>query len=267
MIKALVITGYGINCEREMAAACKLAGAQPQIAHAHHLLKKKIRLSDYHLLLLPGGFSFGDELGAAKAFANRISYAAEIKERMQEFVLNGGCILGVCNGFQLLVKLGLLPGVESQGASLACNDSGRFENRWSHHKVFKSPCIFTQGIEHLYLPIRHGEGKLIFKNDLIHKNLVENNQVVFRYATPEGTPTCSYPENPNGSHDAIAGMCDSTGRILGMMAHPEAAVRMINHPRWTRINEEAKRHNSMMPIQGDGLKIFQNAVNHIKDHS
>jgi phosphoribosylformylglycinamidine synthase len=266
MVKALLIKGYGINCEREMEAACKMAGAETTIVHSHILLSRQIRLRDFHLFMLPGGFSFGDELGAGKAFANRISYSAEIKERMLEFVREGGCILGICNGFQLLVKLGLLPGFDEQVASLACNDSGRFENRWTHHKVFKSPCIFTQDIENLYLPVRHGEGKLIFKNENIHQKIVENNQVVFRYATSDGIPTERYPDNPNGSKDAIGGLCDATGRILGMMAHPEAALRMVNHPRWTRLSEEAKRQQSILPWQGDGLKLFQNAVNYVKDH-
>jgi phosphoribosylformylglycinamidine synthase len=164
-----------------------------------------------------------------------------------------------------LVKLGLLPGYGCQVATLAGNDSGRFENRWVHHKTFKSSSIFTQGIDHLYLPVRHGEGKLLFKDADIHKKVVDNNQVVFRYATPEGNPSGMYPENPNGSHDAIAGMCDATGRILGMMAHPEAATRMIHHPRWTRYHEEAKRHNGDLPWYGDGLKLFQNAIKYLKE--
>lgn len=266
MINALVITGYGINCEREMAAACEMAEAKATLAHAHELLINQVSLKDFQLLMLPGGFSFGDELGAAKALANRISYAAEIKHQLEEFVAEGKCILGVCNGFQLLVKLGLLPGFGTQEVSLASNDHCRFENRWSHHIVLPSPCIFTKDISHLYLPIRHGEGKFVVKNPSVHQKLVDNHQIVFRYANKEGNPTQSYPENPNGSFDAIAGICDPTGRILGMMAHPEAALRMINHPQWTRIKEETRRQHMPLPWQGEGLKLFQNAVNYIKDN-
>ncbi|MFQ5728742.1 MAG: phosphoribosylformylglycinamidine synthase I [Waddliaceae bacterium] len=266
MIKALIITGYGINCEREMAMACEMAGATATIAHSQELLSDKLCLEDYHLLMLPGGFSFGDELGAAKAFANRISYATEIKQRLQDFVDAGKCILGVCNGFQLLVKLGFLPGYGSQDLSLASNDSCQFENRWAHHKVFRSPCIFTRDIQHLYLPVRHSEGKLVCKNDAIHRQLIDNNQIAFRYANKDGEPSQKYPDNPNGSLDAIAGLCDPTGRVLGMMAHPEAALRMINHPQWARIKEAAKRKQEPLPWQGEGLKLFENAVNYSKEN-
>ena len=250
-VKALVITGYGINCEKEMAHACQLTGAHASIVHAKSLLTDQVKLDDTHLLLLPGGFSFGDELGAAKAFANRLN---QLRERFQEFVAQGKCILGICNGFQVLVKLGLLPGSPSQVVSLTYNDSCRFESRWAHHKVCPTPCIFTKDIEQIYLPIRHAEGKFVMS----HVSLPQQ-QIVLRYTTAEGKIAKRYPDNPNGSQDAIAGICDPTGRIFGMMAHPEAALYFTNHPQWTRSKEKP------LPKYGDGLKIFQNAINYIKE--
>lgn len=266
MIHALIIKGYGINCEKEMALACRLAGASPITMHAKDFFTNPVSLDKVHLLLLPGGFSFGDELGAAKAFANRLTYSSKIKDRLHAFVDRGGCILGVCNGFQLLVKLGLLPDGKEQEVSLANNDSLRFENRWAHHTVASSPCVFTKGLEQLYLPIRHGEGKLVFKNADVHKRLVEQNQIVFRYANADGTPTQSYPDNPNGSVDAIAGLCDPTGRVLGMMAHPEACLRFFHQPGWIREKEIGKRQQSTTIQDSDGLKLFKNGINYLKEN-
>ncbi|MCB1111768.1 MAG: phosphoribosylformylglycinamidine synthase I [Chlamydiales bacterium] len=265
-VNALIITGYGINCEKEMAAACEMAGARTTILHAHLLLKGRIALEDYQLLGFPGGFSFGDELGAGKAFANRLTYAeGKLKEQLREYVDNGNCILGICNGFQLLVKLGLLPGLgNAQTLSLTGNDSGRFESRWVNHTVTASPCIFTQGIDQLYLPVRHGEGKLIAKDEETQQALEKGNHIVLKYADNKGLPTQRYPENPNGSPNAIAGLCDTTGRILGMMAHPEAALLYTNHPQWLRHKEQANRNRRPLPKEGPGLILFKNAIEHLK---
>ena len=251
-IKALVITGYGINCEKEMALACELAGAKATIAHAYMLLNDEIDLNDYQLLCFPGGFAFGDELGAGKVLANRLQ---SLIQSLKDFVDDGKCILGICNGFQLLVKLGLLPGqTTKQSISLTYNDHARFDDRWVGHKVDSAKCIFTQGLQNLHLPIRHGEGKFVFENDNLATELTGAHQIVFRYA----------PNNPNGSHDDIAGICDPTGRILGMMAHPEAALYFTNHPDWIRRKEEAKRAKSSLPQHGEGYAIFKNAVDYLK---
>ncbi len=262
MTCALVIKGYGINCENEMGAACQKAGAQASLVHMSDLLNNRCSLDAFKLLMLPGGFSFGDELGAGKTFANRLRYVSKFKEKLQDFVANGGCILGVCNGFQLLIKLGLLPFGNEQTAALAPNDSMRFENRWAHHAITESRCIFTKGLKRLYLPVRHGEGKLLFKENKFYRKLVDNGQIVMRYANPEGIPAQTYPDNPNGSFDAIAGICDSTGRILGMMAHPEAFTDILQHPSWTKQKDQFSRNNRHFDRAGDGLKLFQNAVNY-----
>jgi len=238
--------------------ACEMAGATAEIAHTKSLLNQSLRLHDYDLLMLPGGFSFGDELGAAKAFANRLTYSGELRSQLLDFVNAGKCIFGVCNGFQLLVKLRLLH-VDQEANdfqfSLANNDSCRFEDRWVHHTVFSSPCVFTKGIEKLYLPIRHGEGKFIAKDPALIESLSKNNQIVLKYV-----------DNPNGSQDDIAGICDPTGRIFGMMAHPEAALMFTNHPHWTKIKEQAARRGEELPTKGEGLRIFENAVNYMKDN-
>lgn len=272
-VRALIITGYGINCEKEMAHACKKAGAEASIEHANDLLNGRIDISDYHLLAFPGGFSFADELGAGKAFANRLSFSHQqgvsLKQRLHKFVSEGKCIIGICNGFQLLVKLGLLPSFKEpdskQELSLAHNDSQKFESRWVNHKVLESPCVFTRGLEKLYLPIRHAEGKLVARHTEIIDNLFNNHQVVLQYADPNGNAAYVYPDNPNGSVKSIAGLCDETGRVFGMMAHPEAAIYFTNHPHWHRLREEAKRKGEEVPEEADGYKIFNNGIQYLRE--
>jgi phosphoribosylformylglycinamidine synthase subunit PurQ / glutaminase len=263
-VKAIVITGNGTNCEMEMAHACRLAGAdEVDIVHLSALLYGEKKLDDYHFLNLPGGFLDGDDLGSAKAGANRILHAAvagkseKLYDQFAGFIRDGKLILGVCNGFQLLVKLGMLPGFDGkygeQSATLTFNDSGRFEDRWVYLKVNKdSPCVFTKGIGGIYLPVRHGEGKFIAKDDETRRALHQQGQVVVQYSNADyGDSTMDYPANPNGSTDAIAGICNETGRIFGLMPHPEAYLHYTNHPRWTR---------EKLPEEGMGLAVFRNAV-------
>jgi phosphoribosylformylglycinamidine synthase len=266
--KAIVISGNGTNCEMEMAHGCELGGFdQVDIVHISELIYGERRLSDYHFLNLAGGFLDGDDLGAAKANANRIKHA-EIKSKDERlfdhflyFIKRGGLILGVCNGFQLMVKLGLLPGFDLdytiQGVTLTFNDSGRFEDRWVYLKINqKSPCVFTKGIEKIYLPVRHGEGKFIVGDEGVLRRLHEQSQIVMHYTRDDYEKwTGDYPFNPNGSIDGIAGICDESGRLLGMMPHPEGYLHYTNHPRWTR---------EQLPEEGMGVKIFRNAANYVK---
>jgi phosphoribosylformylglycinamidine synthase subunit PurQ / glutaminase len=268
IVKSIVITGNGVNTETEMAHACRLAGSDVvDIVHISELLSGEKRLDEYHFLNLPGGFLDGDDLGSAKAGANRILHAvvAETRELLYEqfdrFISEGKLILGACNGFQLQVKLGLLPGFDgdhrTQTATLTFNDSGRFEDRWVYLKVNRqSPCIFTRGIKGLYLPVRHGEGKFITRDEGILARLHAENRIVFQYCDPSyETVAMDYPANPNGAVDAIAGICDDSGRILGLMPHPEAYLHYTNHPRWTR---------EALPEEGMGLAVFKNAVSFIR---
>jgi phosphoribosylformylglycinamidine synthase subunit PurQ / glutaminase len=269
-VRSIVITGYGTNCETEMAHACRLAGSEVvDIVHINELIYGEKQLEDYHFLNLPGGFLDGDDLGAAKAGANRIRYASIVgrEERLYDQVLRfmkaGKLILGVCNGFQLMVKLGLIPSrqghEEEQEVTLTFNDSGRFEDRWVYLRVNRnSPCVFTKGIEKVYLPVRHGEGKFIPKNGEIQLDLMEKGLVALQYSDQSFEQAVTdYPLNPNGSIDGVAGICDRTGRLLGMMPHPEAYHHRTNHPRWTR--EE-------LPEEGMGIAFFRNGVDYIRNH-
>jgi len=262
-IRAIVITGNGTNCEMEMAHACRLAGFdQVEIVHISELLCGTKRLDDYDFLNLPGGFLDGDDLGSAKAGANRILHAPVagtdelLFSQFLRFIDQGKLILGICNGFQLLAKLGMLPGFDGhydrQSVTLTVNDSGRFENRWVRLVTDpSSPCIFTRGLASLSLPVRHGEGKFIAKDAATLKRLQNERLIALRYADDHGQSTQAYPANPNGTVDAIAGISDATGRIFGMMPHPEAFLHRTNHPRWTRED---------LPEEGEGLALFRNAA-------
>ena len=262
--KAIVITGNGTNCEVEAANACRLGGFdEAAIVHISELLAGDVRLDDYHFLNLTGGFLDGDDLGSAKAQANRFKYARvdELSEHLLDqllrFIADGKPILGVCNGFQLMVKMGLLPafdGKHQQVATLTFNDCGRFQDRWVYLKNNPaSPSLFTKGIEKgIYLPIRHGEGKFVTASSEVLDRIEARNLAVLKYSDAEyAAPTMEFPHNPNGSMNAIAGVCDETGRLMGLMPHPEAYHHRTNHPRWTR--EE-------LPEEGDGLILFRNAA-------
>ena len=266
-VKAIIISGNGTNCEIETQHACLLAGADAaDVVHISALIYGEVRLDDYHFLNLPGGFLDGDDLGAAKAAANRIAHT-RIKNSQEplftqfvKFVNDGKLILGVCNGFQLLVKLGFLPAINDeyrQSVTLTFNDSGKFEDRWVYLKVNKaSPCIFTKGLEGVYLPIRHGEGKFIASNNELLQQMTKQNLVVLNYSDADySSATIEYPLNPNGSVQGIAGICNPSGRIFGLMPHPEGYLHFTNHPRWTR---------ESLPTDGMGLAFFKNAINFIR---
>lgn len=269
--KAIVITGNGTNCETEAAHACKLGGFdEARIVHISELLAGDVRLDQFHFLNLTGGFLDGDDLGSAKAQANRLRHAKvddlaeHLLDQLLRFIADGKPILGVCNGFQLMVKMGLLPAFGGsylhQEATLTFNDCGRFQDRWVYLKTNPaSPSIFTRGIEKgIYLPIRHGEGKFVAASAAVLARIEERNLAVFKYADAAyQAPTMEFPENPNGSENAIAGICDETGRLMGLMPHPEAFVHYTNHPRWTR---------EALPEEGDGLILFRNAAEYVKKH-
>lgn len=253
----------------ETAYACKLGGSdEVEIVHISELIHGMKKLDSYHFLNLAGGFLDGDDLGAAKAAANRIRYAKvkETGERLYDqllrFIDDGKVILGICNGFQLMAKLALLPAFDrnfdTKTVTLTYNDSGRFEDRWVYLKINPhSPCIFTRGMEHTYLPVRHGEGKFIPRDKKILKKLRENDLIVAQYMDEHfQEPIMDYPLNPNGSVDAVAGICDETGRLFGMMPHPEAYLHYTNHPRWTR---------ESLPEEGEGVMFFRNAINYIRE--
>ncbi|MFW6373814.1 MAG: phosphoribosylformylglycinamidine synthase subunit PurQ, partial [Thermodesulfobacteriota bacterium] len=215
-VKALVLTGYGLNCDHETAHACELAGAEATRVHINALIDGSVRLDDFQLMVFIGGFSWGDDHGAGVIQAVRMK--TNIGDSLLEFIDQGNLVLGICNGFQTLVNLGLLPGFDgdyrSRSVALTANDRGNFRDDWVSLAVnTDSPCVFTQGIESLELPIRHGEGKF-YAEDSVIERLIQNNQVVLRYAMDNGTPADQlFPHNPNGSLHDIAGICDPTGRV------------------------------------------------------
>lgn len=265
-VRALVLTGYGINCEVEMAAACRLAGARADIVHLSRIFNGDVSIHDYDLLNFPGGFSFGDDLGSAKVLANKfkvrkMASGTLFLDELQRFLDEGKYIIGVCNGFQALVKMGLLPNINGnfdQEATLTFNDSGKFEDRWITCRVLpENPSPFLNDIKTIDLPVRHGEGKLIFRDDAVRQAVVEHRLNVLAYADKNGTITDQYPYNPNGSELNCAGLCDPGGQIFGLMPHPEAFLTVYNHPDW---NFRKKTEEILDDETGDGLKIFENIV-------
>jgi len=272
-VNVLVVTGNGTNCERETAHAARLAGSdRVDVRMIWDLLAGEVRLESYQLLCLPGGFLDGDDLGAAKAAAIRWRFARvadggdRLVDQLGRFIEAGNLVLGICNGFQLMAKLGLVPAtvpaskqgdIAAQQASVGVNDSGRFEDRWVRITVDpESPCVFTRGLTSLEVPVRHGEGKVILGDADAVAAIEAGHLAPVRYAADDGTPTEDYPANPNGSAGGIAGLCDPTGRCFGLMPHPEAFTHRTNHPRWTRLPD--------LPDEGAGLAIFRNAVDYIK---
>jgi len=247
-VNVLVLRGPGTNCDQETAFAFQQAGASTSVSHINQVIRHERRLSDYQVLVVPGGFTYGDDIAAGRVLANELKL--KLGEDIKQFVADGGLILGICNGFQVLVKAGILPDISKPDAiplTLATNDSGRFECRWVHMLVEKqSPCVFTQGMHSVYLPVAHGEGKVI--TDV--RGLREINSVLY-YTDEAGNTQAGYPHNPNGSMNNIAGICDPTGRIFALMPHPERHIRFTQHPQWTRKKPKES---------GDGFAIFQNAV-------
>lgn len=248
--KALIITGYGLNTDLELQLAFKLVGAEADRVHLNCILECKYLLKNYQIFAIPGGFAFGDDLGAGKVLALKLR---KLSDALNGFIEDGKLVLGVCNGFQVLIKMGLLPatnGLLAQECTLTLNDSGRFEDRWVYLAPGASRCVFTRDIERMYLPVRHSEGRLVTRDEDVLRKLQTNGHIALVYCDKNGRQG-SYPSNPNGSVADIAGLCDRTGRVFGLMPHPEAFLFRFHHPRWTRED---------LPEQGDGLKIFSNAV-------
>lgn len=247
----MVLKSPGTNCDVETAFAFEQQGTQVEKLHVNNLIKNPAKIGEFQILAVPGGFSFGDDIASGKVLANKLSFSLE--EQMKNFIEEDKLVLGICNGFQVLVKARLLPGFEAidltQQATLTYNDSGKFEDRWVRLKKVSDNCIFTKGIDFLDVPIRHGEGKFVSGQRALAK-LKENNQIAFKYVGEKNEENPAYPFNPNGSVDGIAGICNIQGNVLGLMPHPEAFLFAHNHPRFLR--KEA--------TQGAGAKIFENAA-------
>ncbi len=252
--RVLVLRAAGTNCDVETAHAFETAGGEVTTAHVNRLTEKSVALSEFQILAIPGGFSYGDDIGAGKILAAELEH--RLGEELRLFVDDGGLVIGICNGFQVLAKTSLLPGnpevAAGAGVTLAANDSRKFEDRWVTLQVHDSRCVWlpARGGRRIELPVAHGEGRFVPLSDAVLNALKQNGQVVVRYVNPDGSEA-EYPANPNGSVGGVAGICDPTGRVFGLMPHPERHVMRRQHPRWTR-GEGSE--------DGDGLELFENAV-------
>lgn len=252
--RVLVLRAPGTNCDIETAHAFELAGGEPARIHINRLLESPKLFDAFQILCLPGGFSYGDDLGAGRILGTQMR--VHLADALRKFKADGKLILGICNGFQILMKSGVLlddePATGLPPATLTWNDSGRYEDRWVHLRTSSSRCVFFAGVEQMYLPVAHAEGKFIPTSEQVFTQLEANGQLALRYVSALGTgSTVAYPENPNGAVGNVASVCDSTGRVCGLMPHPERHLDPTQHPRWTRGEAGSV---------GDGLKVFQNAV-------
>lgn len=254
--KVIVLRTAGTNCDEETAHAWELAGAQAERVHVRSVIEQPDRLKQYGILTIPGGFSYGDDISAGKILANQMIH--HLRDALCEFVEDGKLVLGICNGFQVMVKAGLLPGGDQramgpQTVTLTQNDSARFEARWVHLRSSSRPNAFLPPDMIVALPIAHGEGKLVPADDRVREQLKTGGHIALTYCDAEGR-SGTYPINPNGSQDDIAGLCDSTGRVLGLMPHPERFVQPTHHPEWTQKRDD----------RADGRIFFESAVSFIK---
>jgi phosphoribosylformylglycinamidine synthase I len=270
-VKALVLTGYGLNCDYETDHALRLAGAESHRVHINDLIQAKAKLEDYHILVFGGGFSWGDDHGAGVLFATKIKF--NLQQPLERFIQSSKLVIGICNGFQALVNLGLLPGFsgnyQERRVAIIANASGNFIDDWVNMKINpQSPCVFTKGISQIELPVRHGEGRF-YASDEDMTALFREKQVVAQYADEKGDEANGrWPLNPNGSLSDVAGICDPSGRIFGLMPHPEAFHHFTNHPDWTRKKEALAREGKKITNEnGDGLQVFRNAVDFIRQET
>jgi phosphoribosylformylglycinamidine synthase subunit PurQ / glutaminase len=296
MVNALILRAPGTNCDLEGAFAFEQAGARAERLHVNRLLERPSLLAEFQILCLPGGFSYGDDLGAGRILGNQIRH--HLFDALHEFKAAGKLVLGICNGFQILMKSGLLldegkvapafrDGNESRSpsaaespprsvgtagspprsvgatvrsvgaaappATLTGNASGKFEDRWVRLRVASAKCVFFAGIESMYLPVAHAEGRFVARDGKTLAALEANGQLALKYAPLEGAANgaVAYPDNPNGAMADVAGICDATGRVCGLMPHPERHIDPTQHPHWTR---------RPLGAAGDGLQVFRNAV-------
>lgn len=258
-VRVLVITGLGLNCEVETGRAFELVGATPELVHLLDLLDGRRRLADYRIVALPGGFAFGDHLGAGFVFANKIRW--RLYDELLAFLDGGGLAIGICNGFQTMVRLGMLPGFDrdyrTPRATLAPNDRLGYWDAWVSLRTDPdSPCVWTRGLDRLELPSRHGEGKFLTETPELAERLEAERLVPVRYVDAQGAPTEAWPDNPNGSPRGIAGVCDPSGRLFGLMPHPDAFLYPFQHPQYFR----RRARGESVPAEGGGLAIFRNGV-------
>lgn len=250
--KVAIIFTDGLNRETETKYAFEHVGGDAEVIHINSLISGEKNLKDYQILACPGGFSYGDDVVSAKILANTLLY--KVREQIESFMNDDKLIIGICNGFQALVRMGLLPfrNIGSMDASLIHNDKGKFESRFVRLRVEETNCVFTKGLEGkiIEVPISHAEGKFVASEEVV-KKLEDDKQVVFRYVNSLGHATDQYPANPNGALRAIAGITDPTGKIMGLMPHPECNIKRNQHPNWNTTSEDT--------VPG-ARYLFENAV-------
>ncbi len=250
--KVLILRSPGTNCEMETAHAFELAGGDPEFLHVNRLVESPEAIDEYQILCIPGGFSYGDDVGAGKILASQ--FRNHLRDAVERFRDAGKLVLGICNGFQVLIKTGFLVPLDHGGlpVTLTWNNNGRYTCRWVTLKSGKGPCVFTRGLDVVYLPVAHAEGRFVTRDAEIMANLQSSGRVALRYVNDDGSNgNVPFPANPNGSDGHVAGICDESGRVFGLMPHPERHVDRTHHPRWTR---------EVLSRTPDGLGIFRNAI-------
>ena len=250
--RVLVLRAPGTNCDVETKFAFDQAGASADRVHVNRLRDNPALINDYQILCIAGGFSYGDDIAAGRILGGQLQH--DLGEVIKEFHSQEKLILGICNGFQVLIKSGILIKDDQNGpqATLAWNDSGRFVDRWVHLKVEGEKCVFLRGIDRMFLPMAHAEGKFVTRDSDVLGSLDQSDRLCIRYCSADGSEASGFPENPNGSISNVAGCCDETGRVFGLMPHPERFLDPTNHPNWTRM--------SVLPEEGEGCAVFRNAV-------
>jgi len=260
--KVLIITGYGINCEEETAKLFEMEGGLPEIVHINDLIDGTKKLNDYQIMAFPGGFSYGDDTGSGNALANRIKN--HLSDSFIKFAKEDHLIIGICNGFQILTNLGLVPALKNnygkREVALMHNTTARYECRWVYMKNISNKCVWTKNVGVLHVPIAHGEGNFYTEESTLDQ-MKKNDQIVFKYVRENGEPANKeFPFNPNGAMEDIAGICDESGRILGLMPHPERFNCFVNEDGWELKKEQLIREGKPLPTKGEGLIIYKNAI-------
>jgi len=265
--RALILRAPGTNCDEETAHAFQLAGAEPERVHVNRLIENPALAARYQILCVPGGFSFGDDIAAGRILATRLR--RHLSGMIDEFVYGKrDClVLGICNGMQVLMQLGVLTedladpeSSTPRAATLTWNQHGRFETRWVHLSVDETPCVFLRDIKQMYLPMAHAEGNFVAANETVLQKLKSQGRLAVRYHDPNRVDgvnddaVLDFPHNPNGAQANVAGVCDASGRVFGLMPHPERHIDPTHHPYWTRRDEQ--------PEFGDGMAMFRNAVSY-----
>ena len=255
-VRALVLRAAGINTDVETQYTLEMAGAKADRLHVNRLIENKSLFDNYQILIFPGGFSYGDDVAAGKILANQVVH--HLSDSIRKFIDDGKIVLGICNGFQVLIKMGVLPGngaFKQEDVTLTNNDVGCYQDRWVYLMPQTDRCVLIEPLRQIYLPMAHGEGKIVTKDQAALDRLIAQGHVAFKYVDKDGNEG-PFPINPNGSVASIAGLTDSTGRVLGLMPHPERYIHRTQHPHWTRLGPD---------LDPDGIKIFRNAVRYVRD--